>query len=74
MKTSKQWIKHFNVNALKERADWSLKPAISEKEVYALLGSLQAWQSGENTCPNCFHNICFNPLSIIYLHLTLYSF
>ena len=49
MKTSKQWIEHFNVNALKERVDWSLKPTISEREVCTILHSLQAWQLGETS-------------------------
>jgi hypothetical protein len=49
MKTSKKWIMHFRENALQERVDWNLNPAISESEITSILHSLQAWQLGETS-------------------------
>jgi hypothetical protein len=49
MKTSKQWIDHFNQNALKHRVDWKLIPVISATEVSQIVHSLQAWQLGETS-------------------------
>ncbi|PSL21476.1 hypothetical protein [Chitinophaga ginsengisoli] len=49
MKTSNQWILYFKENAKRQRIDWSLKAEISEKEIAAILSSLQAWQLGETS-------------------------
>ena len=49
MKTSIQWIEHFESNARQQRVDWQLKPAISEKEAETILPSLQSWQLGETS-------------------------
>jgi hypothetical protein len=49
MKTSKEWIEHFNANALQQRVDWELQPIISPQEKAAILPSLQAWQLGETS-------------------------
>ncbi len=49
MKTSNQWIQHFNENAKRERVNWSLKPSISDQEIRTILRSLQAWQLGETS-------------------------
>jgi len=49
MKTSKKWIEHFRENALHERVDWNLLPAITESEIASILDSLQAWQLGETS-------------------------
>lgn len=49
MKTTIQWINHFEANAKEQRVDWQLKPAISKKEIETVLSSLQAWQLGETS-------------------------
>jgi len=49
MRTSNQWIWHFNENAKQQRVDWSLEPTISEAEIAVILPSLQAWQLGETS-------------------------
>ncbi|CAN5834967.1 hypothetical protein BH11BAC4_BH11BAC4_19890 [soil metagenome] len=49
MKTSSKWIEHFHANALQQRINWSLQPAIIETERAAILHSLQAWQLGETS-------------------------
>lgn len=49
MRTSNQWISHFNESAKQHRVDWSLKPDISASEMAAILPSLQAWQLGETS-------------------------
>ena len=42
MKTSKEWIEHFKINAQQKRVDWNLRPEISQSEVSGILHSLQA--------------------------------
>ncbi|ABG59017.1 hypothetical protein [Cytophaga hutchinsonii] len=49
MKTSKKWIAHFEANALHQRINWDLFPAITEAETASVLSSLQAWQLGETS-------------------------
>jgi hypothetical protein len=49
MHTSKSWIKHFKINATRNRVDWSLQPAITPQELTTILPSLQAWQLGETS-------------------------
>lgn len=49
MKTSIQWIEHFQVNAKQQRVDWRLKPAIEKNEIAIVLSSLQTWQLGETS-------------------------
>lgn len=49
MKTSNQWVIHFEENARRQRIDWGLQPAITEKEIATILRSLQAWQLGETS-------------------------
>jgi len=49
MKTSSTWIGHFKANALQQRVDWTLKPAITITETEKILHSLQAWQLGETS-------------------------
>lgn len=49
MKTSKQWIAHFESNAIQQRVNWNLMPGISPEELSGILLSLQAWQLGETS-------------------------
>ncbi|MBG9378132.1 ferritin-like domain-containing protein [Panacibacter sp. DH6] len=49
MSTTIKWINHFSANALRQRIDWNLKPAINNKEMREILPSLQAWQLGETS-------------------------
>ncbi|MDN3657259.1 ferritin-like domain-containing protein [Ferruginibacter paludis] len=49
MKTSKQWIEYFYQNALRQRVDWHLEPAVSVTELSQIVHSLQAWQLGETS-------------------------
>jgi hypothetical protein len=49
MKTSKQWIGHFTINAQAQRVDWELSPEITQTELAGILHSLQAWQLGETS-------------------------
>jgi hypothetical protein len=49
MKTSTQWIAHFELNATKHRVDWSIPPSITPAELAPILRSLQAWQLGETS-------------------------
>jgi hypothetical protein len=49
MKTSNQWISHFEASAKQHRIDWSLDTTISDKETSTILRSLQAWQLGETS-------------------------
>ena len=49
MKTSSTWIGHFKANALQQRVDWTLEPAITITETEKILHSLQAWQLGETS-------------------------
>lgn len=49
MKTSNQWIAHFEANAKQQRVDWFLNTIISDKEIATILPSLQAWQLGETS-------------------------
>lgn len=49
MKTSEQWLEHYRQNLREQRVDWSLSPAITQKELEPILPSLQAWQLGETS-------------------------
>jgi hypothetical protein len=49
MKTSHQWIQHFQESAQQQRVDWALDTDISEKEISTIYRSLQAWQLGETS-------------------------
>ncbi|MDR3695830.1 ferritin-like domain-containing protein [Mucilaginibacter sp.] len=49
MKTTNQWITHFNENALQKRVNWDTKPHINQKELRKILPSMQAWQLGETS-------------------------
>jgi hypothetical protein len=49
MKTSQEWLGHFNRNLKKERVNWQLKPSITPAETDKILKSLQAWQLGETS-------------------------
>jgi hypothetical protein len=49
MYTSRDWIEHFQENALKDRVNWTQPPEITPEEVAVILPSLQAWQLGETS-------------------------
>jgi len=49
MRTSKNWIAHFKANALQQRVNWNMAPAITAAETATILASLQAWQLGETS-------------------------
>ncbi|MBS0029987.1 ferritin-like domain-containing protein [Chitinophaga sp. 22321] len=49
MNPSKKWIGHFTLNALQQRVDWQISPALSDFERKTILRSLQAWQLGETS-------------------------
>lgn len=49
MKTSNEWIAHFELNAQQQRVNWSLEAKISDKEISTICRSLQAWQLGETS-------------------------
>jgi len=49
MKTSSYWITHFKANALQQRVDPDLKPALTQAELTTILSSVQAWQLGETS-------------------------
>lgn len=49
MKTSNQWILHFQESAKQQRVDWSLDTEISNEEISTIYRSLQAWQLGETS-------------------------
>jgi len=49
MQTSTQWTGHFTVNALQQRVNWNLSPAITTTEIATIYKSLQAWQLGETS-------------------------
>lgn len=49
MKTSKEWIEHFRMNAKIQRVNWKQSPQITPTEIEKILPSLQAWQLGETS-------------------------
>ncbi len=49
MKTSWEWIEHFESNSKIERIDWQLKHSITGIERKNILSSLRAWQLGETS-------------------------
>lgn len=49
MQTSKNWIEHYKINAAKQRINWSLEPTATDREIAAILPSLQAWQLAETS-------------------------
>lgn len=49
MKTSKEWISHFEKNAQPQSIDWNLSPDIARDEKKKIIRSLQAWQLGETS-------------------------
>lgn len=49
MKTSKQWIAHFEENAKQQRVNWSLPATVTDTETATIARSLQAWQLGETS-------------------------
>jgi hypothetical protein len=49
MRSTNEWIKHFQQNASHNRIDFSLLPTISSAELAPILSSLQAWQLGETS-------------------------
>jgi hypothetical protein len=49
MKTSYQWISHFEESARQQRIDWSLETDITPTEISVITRSLQAWQLGETS-------------------------
>jgi hypothetical protein len=49
MKTSQDWITHFEKNASRQCIDWSQRPAISPAQKKEIIRSLQAWQLGETS-------------------------
>ena len=42
-------MEHFTSNSMEQRVNWSLTPAITEKEIAVILSSMQAWQLGETS-------------------------
>lgn len=49
MKTSRNWVDHFENNLCKQRIDWRQAPTITQNEIRTILRSLQAWQLGETS-------------------------
>ena len=49
MKTSNQWLLHFQESAKQQRVDWSLDTEISNEEISTIYRSMQAWQLGETS-------------------------
>ncbi|SIT34706.1 hypothetical protein SAMN05421788_11857 [Filimonas lacunae] len=49
MKTTEQWITHFQNNALQQRVNWKQQPVLSAIEKDTIGRSLQAWQLGETS-------------------------
>jgi hypothetical protein len=49
MQTNKNWIAHFEANALQQRINWEQEPNITPEELANILQSLQAWQLGETS-------------------------
>jgi hypothetical protein len=49
MRSTKEWIAHFQENATRNRIDFTLIPTISSAELAPILSSLQAWQLGETS-------------------------
>lgn len=49
MKTSSQWVAHFEQNLQKKRIDWNLSPEITEDELNRIRYGLRAWQKGETS-------------------------
>ncbi|MDF2436530.1 MAG: hypothetical protein K0Q95_906 [Bacteroidota bacterium] len=49
MRTSQQWLEHFEKNLEVRRIDWNIAPAIKKRERDKILNSSQAWQLGETS-------------------------
>ncbi len=49
MRDALQWIDYFELNAVKQRIDWSIKPSITKEEKQCIVTSLKAWQLGETS-------------------------
>jgi hypothetical protein len=49
MKTSAQWLAHFQQNLQQKRVDWSVKPTIDLAKHKPLINSMKAWQLGETS-------------------------
>ena len=49
MKTSQEWIEHFESNAKIGRIDWNLKPHLTIIERENILSAIKAWQLGETS-------------------------
>ncbi|MEP7230734.1 MAG: ferritin-like domain-containing protein [Ginsengibacter sp.] len=49
MKTSQEWVAHFESSAKIKRIDWQLNPSLTTIERRNILSSLKAWQLGETS-------------------------
>ena len=52
MKTSQEWVIHFNENLQKQRIDWEISPTIKPEELQKIRYGLRAWQKGETSDGN----------------------
>lgn len=52
MKTSGEWIAHFEHNSTKYRINWNQPPQITSQEKSAIIYGLRAWQKGETSDGN----------------------
>lgn len=49
MRNAQEWIDYFEMNAVKLRIDWTIKPSIKTQERICIIASLKAWQLGETS-------------------------
>jgi hypothetical protein len=49
MRNAQQWIDYFEMNAVKLRIDWTIKPSIQAQGRQCIITSLKAWQLGETS-------------------------
>lgn len=49
MRTTREWIEHYESNLQQQRVNWELEPLLTPAELAVILPSLQAWQLGETS-------------------------
>ncbi len=49
MKSSAEWVRHFDENLKKQRINWETPPSITTQELRKIRYGLRAWQKGETS-------------------------
>ncbi|MDZ7848396.1 MAG: hypothetical protein U5L96_17500 [Owenweeksia sp.] len=60
MKSSQQWIDHFQHNLSQKRINWEQNPQINPEELARIRYGLRAWQKGETSDGSHLKKAAFN--------------